>query len=266
MNWFFWRKKRLGLVLGSGGARGIAHIPVLEMLNEIDMKPDYITGTSIGALLGAMYCSGRIDTVKKEFLRMNHGKILRYIDLVFNKPGLIGGKKVMGFLEKCIPANMKFKDLDIPLQVVATDYGTGEPVVLSEGNLLKAVRASISIPGIFTPVPYKKGFLIDGGLSNPLPVDVVRKMGATKVVAVNVIPPLEPKMKIKMGIAEVLMQSVQIYERGAMKYNMKDNPADILIEPKIPGMLPVDFSNPKKIYEEGEKEAKKYREELKKLR
>jgi NTE family protein len=196
---FFKKKKKIGLVLGSGAARGLAHIGVIKALEEENISIDMITGTSIGALVGACYAkNGEIKDFEEVVLNTNWKQLLQLADLnlaVILK-GFVQGQKVKELL-KTIIGDIEFKDLKIPLAVVATDVNTGEEVIIKEGSVVEAVRASISIPVVFMPVKFKDKFLIDGGIVNPVPVNVIKKMGATSVIACNVIQSLGERRTTK---------------------------------------------------------------------
>jgi NTE family protein len=178
------KKQKIGLALGSGSARGWAHIGVIESLTEAGIKIDCIAGTSIGALVGAVFASGKIDKLKEIILQLDWKQILSFFDIVFPKSGLIDGKKVSDFIRKHIQEK-SFVELSIPFCAVSTDLSTGQEVIIDEGDVIEAVRASISVPGIFTPVKKDDIILVDGGLVNPVPVNVVRDMGADFVIAVD---------------------------------------------------------------------------------
>ncbi|MDA3901494.1 MAG: patatin-like phospholipase family protein [Spirochaetes bacterium] len=185
------KKKKVGVALSSGGAKGLAHINVLEFLDEHDVEIDCIAGSSIGALIGAVYYSGTLTQFKNEFGSFTWKDIVHLVDPVFPRSGIISGKRIMKFLERFIDPEADIEDLPGKLAIISTDYFTGNPVVMRTGNLLQAVRGSISIPGIFVPHEYQGRILIDGGVANPIPVDIVRQMGATKIVAVNLHPSAE---------------------------------------------------------------------------
>ncbi len=176
--------KKVGLALGSGSARGWSHIGVIRALAEAGVKVDYVAGTSIGALVGAVFASGKIDALEKVALQLDWKKIAYLFDAVFPKSGLIDGRKVTVFVQNHVK-EINIEDLSIPFCAVSTDLTTGKEVAIRDGNIIEAVRASISIPGIFTPVKKNGTFLVDGGVVNPVPVSVVRKMGADFVIAVD---------------------------------------------------------------------------------
>lgn len=175
---------KIGLALGSGSARGLAHLGVLRAIEENNLKIDFIAGTSIGALVGAIYAAGNLAMLEASFKSFGWKSIVSLLDPVIPKTGLIDGRKIMEFVQAHLPIST-FEALPIPLQIVTTDILTGKEIVIREGNLLHAIRASIAVPGIFTPVSDKEHALVDGGLVNPVPVNVVRAMGADFVIAVD---------------------------------------------------------------------------------
>jgi predicted acylesterase/phospholipase RssA len=180
--------KKIGYALGGGAARGLSHIGVLKVLEKNNIFPDIIAGTSIGALIGALYASGtKIDDIEQFALRLDLKRLVLLADVTIPTSGLIGGKRIISLL-KSILGDLTFDQLKCDFACVATDINTGEQVVLKEGSLLDAVRASISIPGIFSPIRIKGHYLVDGGLVNEVPVSVCREMGAGYVIGVNVIP------------------------------------------------------------------------------
>ena len=182
----FWKHKRVGLALGSGGARGWAHLGVFQALREKGIEVDVVAGTSMGAVVGAFLAAGRVE-VLRELAQDLDWKRLRpfFWEVSLSRSGLTDGRKLLEEFRKMLGLR-EFRELDLPFRAVATDLDTGGEVVLSSGNLLQAVRASISIPGLFSPVPVGKRLLVDGGLVNPVPVSVARAMGAQTVVAVDV--------------------------------------------------------------------------------
>lgn len=175
---------KIGLALGSGSARGLAHLGVIRALEEADIQVAYVAGTSMGALIGAVYASGNVDSLETTFQSFDWKRILSFFDAVFPKSGLIDGTKVEGFVRDHVHADI-VELLPIPFRAVATDIQSGKEIVIHSGDLIEAVRASIAVPGIFTPVWRDGRLLVDGGLVNPVPVSVVRAMGADLVIAVD---------------------------------------------------------------------------------
>jgi len=179
---------RLGLALGSGAARGLAHIGVLKVLEENHIPIDIIAGTSMGAFIGAMYAAGvPVAQMEKVALEIDWLSMARLLDPVLPTSGLSDGRKLMAFMAELLPVR-DFKDLHISLAMTATDINTGEAIIIKQGDLLEALRASLAFPGIFSPVRFGQRFLVDGGLCKPIPTDVVRKLGAGVVIGVCTIP------------------------------------------------------------------------------
>ena len=177
---------KIGIALGSGGARGLAHIGVLEELAAMDIHPDFVAGTSIGSLVGAGYCTGNLEEMKALALEMDVRTFLfRFMDFGFPHSGIIEGKRINDMLEELMP-EATFEELNIPLRCIATELKSGEEIVFSTGKLQPAIRASISIPGVFAPAQHEGRILVDGGLVNPIPVDQARDMGAEIILAVDV--------------------------------------------------------------------------------
>lgn len=183
-------RPKVGLVLGSGGARGIVHIPILEALADMGVPLDFVAASSIGAVVAGIHAVGRLGAVKQDLLTLKRDALLKLFDPVLSRSGLFAGKRALAFLARYIPRHALIEDLPFPLGIVATDYDTGRPVVFRKGNLLAAIRASASIPGIFTPTVSGRSLLVDGGVANPLPIDVVLSMGADLTIAVSLHPAL----------------------------------------------------------------------------
>jgi NTE family protein len=186
----YFRNRKTGLALGSGGSKGVAHMAVIEYLEGMNIPIDMIAGASIGAVVGGLYAVGKLGQFRDDIQKKSRRDFYAMLDPVLPRSGLLEGRGIMKFLSRYIPRDTLIEDLPVRLAVVATDYNTGKSVVFRSGNLLDAIRASISIPGVFVPVRYRSTFLIDGGVSNPLPVDVLEKMGAGRTVAVNLHPQL----------------------------------------------------------------------------
>ncbi len=177
-------KPKIGLALGSGGARGWAHIGVLRALEARGIVPDYVAGCSMGALVGAAYVGGQLDALEAWARSITHRKIASMIDVNVLSGGLIEAKSVVRFFES-LDMPKQIEDLNIPFATVATDMRSGREVWIRDGSVIEAMRASIALPGIISPVLRNDRWLIDGGITNPLPVSVCRAMGADIVIAVN---------------------------------------------------------------------------------
>ena len=256
-------RKKVGLALGTGAARGLAHIGVLEVLEKEGIPIDIIAGTSIGALIGVLYAQGKNSTlIKKLALETGLGRILTLMDLTLPRTGFIGGKRIKVWLRSVIGQDVQFSDLKIPFACVATDIMTGGEVVMNHGSVLEAVRASISIPGIFTPVNHEGRYLVDGGLVNPVPISVLKNMGAEFIIAVNVIPDISidnrsywtgkkgSKEFRELNIFDVLMQSIYIGIHALAKTATND--ADVVIEPQVAYISPGDFPRARECILQGE--------------
>lgn len=183
-------KTTIGLALGSGAARGLAHIGVLKVLEEAGIPIACIAGTSIGAFIGALYAAGvPVQQMEKTLCELNWRALARLLSPTLPTSGLLDGGKVANFMAELLPVQT-FEELSIPLAVTATDVESGEALVIHQGSLLEGLHAATAFPGIFAPVPWKGRFLVDGGLCNPVPADVAYRMGAQRVIGVSAIPTL----------------------------------------------------------------------------
>jgi NTE family protein len=180
---------KIGYALGGGAARGLSHIGVLKVFEENNIHPDVIVGTSIGAIIGALYAGGHsAKEIEQIALGLGWKKMVSLADISIPAGGLVQGKRIVALLESIL-GHLSFSQLKIPYACATTDVVTGEEVIMQEGSLIDAIRASISLPGIFKPVHHQGRFLVDGGLVNEVPVIVCRQLGANYVIGVNVIPP-----------------------------------------------------------------------------
>ncbi|MBU4446191.1 patatin-like phospholipase family protein [bacterium] len=224
---------KIGLALSGGAAKGLAHIGVIKALEETGIQVDFISGSSMGALIGAAYASGiPIDTLEKIAIDTDWKTVAKLFVPGLSTSGLVDGKRVKEFLYT-IYGDKKIEDLPIPFAATAADISTGKLYVINEGSLLEAVRASISIPIVFTPVKHKDIFLVDGGLVNPVPIDVVREMGADYIIAVHVLHgrlpsekgeyiqienPVKEKTSITLkSISALITKQIKIIENGQEK-------------------------------------------------
>lgn len=192
---------RFGLALGGGGARGWAHIGVLRALEEHGLRPAAIAGTSIGSLVGGFAAAGRLDALVAELQGMDLKRVIGlFAERKLPRAGLVDGRHVVALIREHL-GNPVIEALPIPFAAVATDAENGAEVVLDRGDLVTAIRASISIPGMFSPVPWQGRYLVDGGLVNPLPVSVLAaRKDLDAVIAVNLhgdgMTPFEPNQPI----------------------------------------------------------------------
>jgi NTE family protein len=173
----------IGLALGSGSARGWAHIGVIRALEEAGIRPDFVCGTSIGALVAAAYADGDLDRLEQWVLGLAWKDVVGFLDLSLSG-GFIKGDRLIGFFQENF-FELEIARLPLPFGAVATDLASGREVWLREGMLSEAVRASIALPGLFAPVRRDGRWLVDGGLVNPVPVSLARAMGAEVVIAVD---------------------------------------------------------------------------------
>jgi NTE family protein len=238
-------KPTLGLALGGGGARGLAHIGVLKALEEYGLRPNYLAGTSMGGVIAAAYAAGikpdEIEQIASDISKTRN--LLRLADLSLPQQGIFRGERLFDFFEEKLQ-KQTFADLQIPLALVSVDLNSGQEVHFKEGSVAQALRASVSVPGLFAPVEYRGMRLVDGGLLNNLPADVVKRMGADIVIAVDVnwrkdsvwkslahLPPISGTVG---GLVSVLGDSLDVLlqHQSAHKSNMS-NP-DFLVQPVIP--------------------------------
>lgn len=241
---------KVGLALGSGASRGMAHIGVLEVLENYGIKIDYIAGSSIGAVIGALYCAGE----DLKYIAKLASKIptKAFIDFSFTKNGLIAGHRIKTFLNNLLK-NQTFKHLKIPLSIVATDLISCERFVFTEGYLSEAIRASISIPGVFEPYRYGNRLLVDGGVIDRVPVNVVRQMGADIVIASDV-GFNGGSFKIN-SFFDVIIRSLGIMEKEIV--NTRVMPSDVVIKPQVDDINPASFEQSELCVQRGKEAAEK---------
>ncbi len=242
--------RKRGIAFGGGATRGFAHIGVIKVFEENNLYFDYVSGNSAGSIVGALYADGMGWEDMYEFAKtINVGDI---ISLKFKSPGLFNSEKIEKLVEKKL-GEKTFKDLRLPFRCVAVDLYSGSLVELHKGKVARAIRASCSIPGIFTPTEWDNKLLVDGGLMDSVPGDVVRKMGARFVVGVNLNADREI-IRTPKSSAETIFSSLKIImnhntERGLAK-------ADVIIEPDLHGFTYYDLKHIDKMVELGEIAAK----------
>jgi NTE family protein len=252
--------KKVGLALSGGAARGLAHVGVLRILEKEGIPIHMITGTSAGAVAGAAYAwSHDTSHITRAVLDSRWRRTSSILDLSFPRNGLIKGKKIRDFFISFFGGNIKFKDLRIPYACVATDIDTGEEVVISRGSVADALRASISVPGIFNAVKFEGHYLVDGGLTTPVPVQVVRKLGADFVIAVNVNPAVTERMSPASkqraaaskppNIFQVMLQSIYITSHSLAQGALAA--ADVIIEPDVGDIGAGDFRKVRELIRRG---------------
>lgn len=276
------RKPRIGLALGSGSARGWAHIGAIRALEERNIKPDFICGTSVGALVGAAYAAGELDRLEKWVTGLAWTTVVRLMDVTW-RGGLIRGQRLFT-LFRTIFQDRSIDDLPIPYGAVATELYSGRELWLRHGNLLDAVRASCAMPGLFTPVVRDNVVVVDGGLVNPVPVSMCRALGADLVIAVDlswgklgtyrergrVVAPREVPgwlARLRPGwggrdaqpaeaqsipsIFEVFATSLDVVEIRVARSRLAGDPADVLLTPLLPDFATMDYHRGQEAMDEG---------------
>lgn len=245
------REPKIGLALGSGGARGFAHLGVLKVLNEEKIPVDLIAGTSMGALIAAFYGAGidmnRLYKIASAFRRKY------YIDFTVPKMGFISGNRVKELI-RIFTKGKNIEDLSLPISIVATDLQSGEKVIFSSGSIADAVRASISIPGIFVPEKIDGRLFVDGGVVDRVPVSVAKEMGADIILAVDV-SHYKANAEIT-SILDVIMQSIDIMQDELARFGEFD--ADIMIKPNVEQYSSKSYTNINEIIKIGEESTRKY--------
>ncbi len=254
--------KKLGLALGAGGSRGVAHIGFLQALEEAGIKPDYITGASMGSVVGGAYAAGvPLEQMKRAV------ESLRLLDIITpakEKGGLFGTKKMRALLVKYI-GDKNFDQLKIPFRCVAVDMMEQEVVEFSEGNVIDAIVASSSIPAIFHPQQCDGMRLIDGGILERVPAMRLKEMGADVIVAIDVLAWREASEKVP-GTAGVLIETIDIMDNyRTRRYKEEhENDIDFWLEPKLGSMSQFSLKDVKFAYEKGYELGKEYAPLIKK--
>jgi NTE family protein len=243
------REPTIGIALGSGGARGLAHIGVLTELETHNIPLHFVAGSSIGALVGSLYCVGHTPKQIKQFSR--HFPLKYWIDYTVPKMGFIAGDKLKEVVRLLTKGKM-IEETSIPLAIVATNLEKGVRKVFDRGPIAEAVRASVSIPGIFVPEKIDGEYYVDGGVVDRVPVSVVKEMGADLVIAIDV-SFHETKQSIT-SIFDVIAQTIDVMEREILHYRMLD--ADILIRPNVGHYSTNSFAHAEQILQEGEAAAR----------
>jgi NTE family protein len=250
------RRPKVGLVLGGGGARGLAHIGVLKVFRQEGVPVDVVAGTSVGALIGALYAAGlppeQIETLGRDigWDELTDLSTARVVKLVLSEQ-LLTTQKMERYIERYI-GDKKFADLAVPFACVATDLKTGEQIVLREGSVALAARASATMPGLFRPVPFRHRLLVDGGLVDNVPTDVARLLGADVIVAVSV-----PADFSRYNVSNVLMTLTQaLYIQGETISRERLASADVVVQPAVGHVSAMELWRSKECIEKGESAAR----------
>ncbi|RTZ44656.1 patatin [Candidimonas sp. SYP-B2681] len=283
------RKPRIGLVLGSGSARGWAHIGVIQVLEQAGIRPDIICGTSIGALVGAAYAVGELDRFEKWVLGLGIKDVVSFMDVRLNG-GMLKGERLMEFFRRNF-VDQPIDELEIPFGAVATVLHNGNEIWLRSGSTVDAVRASIALPGLFSPVWHEGQLLVDGGLVNPVPVSLARAMGADITIAVELnsdimgrhtdrsptpattgtvgsewmrklqlnlssfLPESIPPEQRLPSMLDVVAASINIMQVRITRSRLAGEPADIVISPKLAHLGLLDFHRAQVAMDEGRRAA-----------
>jgi NTE family protein len=293
------RGPRIGLALGSGSARGWAHIGVIRGLEHAGIKPSLVCGTSIGALVGAAYAAGELDRFEQWARGMRISNVLALMDVSVSG-GLLKGERLMEFLRENF-VDRPIEQLPMPFGAVATALQTGAEVWLREGSTVEAVRASIALPGLLAPALHDGAVLVDGGLVNPVPVSLARAMGADVVIAVDLgtdilgrhlhasVPeapagevgdwlrkvqdnlgallPARPAAEPRLpSLFEVVATSINIMQVRIARSRMAGEPADLVVAPRLAHLALLDFQRAAEAIEEGRRAVQRVEHNLPALR
>ncbi len=294
----------IGIALGGGAARGWAHIGVLKTLMDAGLEPDIVAGTSIGAVAGACYVTGRLQALEDFAAALTPRRVFGFLDINFAGSGLITGQRLSSRLENHLQ-DVTIERLERKFVAVATELGTGHEVWLNKGSLVNALQASFALPGIFRPVKINGRWLIDGALVNPVPVSVCRALGARIVIAVNLssdsvakgsiihdqevladlpMPPEEAlpgkngraaihllhrqifgKSDGAPGISAVMMDAINITQDRIARSRLAGDPPDVTIAPKVGSIGLFDFHRANEAMEQGARATERQLDELKSL-
>jgi NTE family protein len=275
------RRPRIGLALGSGSARGWAHIGAIRALEERGIKPEFVCGTSIGALVGAAYAAGELDALEQWVSGLAWTTVVRLMDLTW-RGGLIRGNRLFT-LFAALFKERRIDELPLTFGAVATELYSGRELWLRHGPVLDAVRASCALPGLFTPVVREGALVVDGGLVNPVPVSMCRALGAELVIAVDLswgkLGPYKTRVvaprdvpgwleRLRPGwmrgkenerleampipsIFDVFMTALDVVEMRVARSRLAGEPADVLLTPLLPDFATMDFHRAKAAIDEG---------------
>jgi NTE family protein len=268
--------KKIGIALGAGGAKGLAHVLILEALDELALKPSYVTGTSTGAVVGVLYCSGlsatdlrqvisnisisENDTLKDVVTKKHMFKWLNFMAPQFDGHGFLNAERFINYLFESIEART-FEELVIPLRVVASDFWTREQVVLDGGELAPAIQASMSLPGVFTPVTMGENVLIDGGAVNPVPFDLLPK-DCDLTIAVDVIGRREARPDRMPSLQEAIFNTFQIMERSIVREKLRNSSPDIYVEIEISNIRALEFYKADQVFKQAQTAKDQLKREL----
>lgn len=276
------KEPRIGIALGGGGVRGLAHLPFLAVLDDMGIRPHAIAGTSMGAVVGTLYASGvaaneirselaRHVITKNDTLRTVYQKrkdLVKWFEVIRVELGTGGVLRVDGLLNYLFEKIEKrhFEEMEIPITVIATDYWTGKEVRFTSGDMLPAVRASMAVPGVFTPVQHGGRMLVDGGLVNVLPFDVLQK-GCDITIAIDVGVNRTPVREDRLfpPQADAIMRSFEIQQDSMLREKMNLITPDIYIRPDFENIGLLEFDKMNEVFEVAELNAGTLKRELEEL-
>ncbi|MBX3662029.1 MAG: patatin-like phospholipase family protein [Burkholderiales bacterium] len=246
---------KIGIALGAGSARGWAHIGVLRALAKAGIRPQIVCGSSIGALVGAVHAAGQLDALEDWVLGLTWRKVLGFFDISFNG-GFLKGAKLITYLEDHL-LDRSIEELELPFAAVATDLRSGREIWLREGRAADAVRASIALPGLFTPVERDGRLLVDGALVNPVPVSLCRAMGADVVIGVDLGSGRMARREgagrrdKSLNMIEVVAESINIMQARITRSRLAGEPADVLITPLLEDIGTMEYHRAEQAIAEG---------------
>lgn len=236
----------LGLALGSGAARGFAHVGVIQVLEEAGIQPDLVVGTSAGSLVAALYASGKNSAqLRRVAETMEEAEITDWMMPILNR-GALRGEALARYVNTQVGGRL-IEQMKIPLGIVATDLHNGEPMLFQRGNTGSAVRASSAVPAVFQPVKIGTREYVDGGLVSPVPVRQAREMGANVIIAVDI--STDPEGSPASDTFQILMQTFNIMGKSLNTVLLKD--ADVVVKPALMGVKSADFAARRKSIEAG---------------
>lgn len=271
--------KKVGIALGGGGAKGLCHVLMLEVLDELGIKPHGIAGTSIGAIAGVLYASGldgksirenieQMSLMEKDSLgdaltKKDVLKWLKFIDIGWKEGGLLSADTFLDHLMEEVKAT-DFEELKIPLNIVAADFWNRNQVVFHAGDLRTAVNASMAIPGIFNPVVIDEQVLVDGGVVNPVPYDLLLDE-CDITVAIDVMGTRTESKELIPSFSESIFNSFQIMQKSILKQKIAARPPDIYIAPEIVDIQMLEFYKAEEIFKQAQSAGDQLKRELEKL-
>lgn len=282
------RRPRIGLALGSGGARGWCHIGILRELERMGIRPDVVAGASMGALVGAIYAGGALDALEDWAMKLTARSFISMLDVNLSSGGLVEGTEILAVIRRLLDADL-IEELNIPLALVATDMATGREVWMTKGDIAQAVRASVALPGIISPFRIGDRWFLDGGLTNPLPVTACRMLGAEVIIAANpngrfdgtfwadrdrksILPPImttwrdylpdmpdaltaffteEPTPEPRPPYLDVIAASIDIMTDAIRRSKLAGDPPHVLLDAHLSKMTVLDFHRAGDAIEEG---------------